>query len=100
MKKINVFDTFKVIKYHDGFIDFDEELLEKLDELLNQIGVAHAFSECRTEDIEKDENSVVIVMYNGEDDTKFFLAYALFIRTYRNATDEMIDEAMKKHLNK
>ena len=97
MKKINVFDMYKVIKDPEGekYRDMDEELLEILDTMLDTYGVPHAFSECRTEDIDKDETSVVTVMYNSEDCTKFTLVYALFVRTYRGADDEMVKDAMK-----
>lgn len=98
MKKVNVFDTYKIIRDRNGFTNFTEELLEKLDEMLDQFGVAHAFCECRNEYIEEDDSSVITVMYNGEDGGKFFLVYALFIRTYRGATDEQIKEAMSRHL--
>ena len=98
MKKVNVFDSYKIIKDREGFADFNEELLEKLDMLLDQVGVDHAFCECRNEEIAADENSVVTVMFNQVDDEKFFLAYALFIRVYRGASDEMIKKAMKKHM--
>ena len=100
MKKVNVFDTYKIIHDSEGFTNFDEELLEKLDMLLDQVGVDHAFCECRHDEILADENCVMTVMYNSEDGEKFFLAYALFIRTFRGATDEIIAEAMKKHLER
>lgn len=100
MKKINVFDTYLIIKDREGITGFNEDLLEKLDNILDQFGVDHAFCECRNEDLIANENSVLTVMYNESDDTKFFLAYALFIQTYRNATDDMIIEAMKKHIER
>ena len=99
MKKINVFDTYQIIRDREGLANFDEELLEKMDAMLDQVGVDHAFAECRNEDIMADEDSVITVMYNREDDMKFFLAYALFLKTYRGGTDEMIDKAMRKHLH-
>ena len=98
MKKVNVFDTYKIIRDKDGFTNFNEDLLEKLDALLDQVGVDHAFCECRNEEIEDDANVVVTVMYNAEDDEKFFLAYALFIRTFRGANDQMVRAAMIRHL--
>lgn len=98
MKKVNVFDTYKIIKDREGFTNFTEDLLEKLDTLLDQVGVDHAFCECRDEEIENDADVVVTVMYNREDDEKFFLAYALFIKTFRGVTDQMIRSAMIRHL--
>ena len=96
--KVNVFDCYKVIKNHEGYVDFDEELLEKFDAMLTQVGIGHAFTECRTEDIDKYEGAVVTVCYNEEDATKFFLAYGLFCQTYRGAESDFIKKAMLKHI--
>lgn len=100
MKLLNVFDCYKIIRNHEELKDVDEELIYKLDEMLDQAGVAHAFMECRSEEIEADDNAVVTVIYNEEDDTKFFLTYALFIKIYRGASDEMINRAMQKRMSK
>ncbi len=94
---VNVFDTYTVIKDSDNHVDFDEDMLEKLDTMLDQVGIAHAWCEPRTEDIEKNENCVVTVMYKGEDEVKFTLTYALFCKTYRDATDEEVRTGMRKY---
>lgn len=98
MKKINVFNAYKVIKDSEKYGDFTEEMLEKLDEMLDEYEVDHAFTECRNEDIEKDVNSTVTVVYNDEDDTKFFMVYALFCMKYRNADADEIKKCMKRHV--
>ena len=98
--KVNVFNMYKIIKDKNGYTDFDEELLEKLDAMLNQVGIAHAFAECRNEELEADENAVVTVMYNEEDDTKFFLTYALFCQTFRGLESEQLKKAMLRHAAK
>lgn len=96
MKKINVFDVYKVIKDSEKYGEFTEEMLEKLDEMLDEYEVDHAFSECRNEDIAKDINSTLTVMYNQKDDTKFFMIYGLFCMKYRNLDAEQMEKTMKK----
>ena len=98
MKKINVFNVYKNIKDSEKYGDFTEEMLEKLDEMLNEYGIDHAFAECRSEDLEADANCTVTVLYNIEDDTKFFMVYALFCMKYRNLEEEEVEKCMKKHV--
>lgn len=98
MKKINVFDTYKNIKDSEKYGDFTEEMLEKLDDMLDEYGIAHSFSLCRNEDLDADINNSITVMYNSDDHTKFFMVYALFCMKYRNLEAEKVEEAMKKHV--
>lgn len=99
MKKLNVFDTYKNMKDSEKYGFVTEEMLEKLDAMLDEYDVAHAFSLCRDEDIEADGTCSVTVMYNSEDNTKFVLVYALFCMKYRNVEADLIEKALEKHVN-
>lgn len=98
--KLNVFDTYLVIKDTENAADMTDALLEKFDEMLTAAGVDHAFTECGDNDFDKYAGAYCRVFYNESDDTKFSLTYLLFSSAHRGVSDELINKAMAKHLAK
>lgn len=93
-------DTMKHIKENENYL-VEEGMIEKLDKMLTEYGVQHFFSL----PIETDENGcakdgyVLEVFYDSKDDLTFTLVYALWAKTIRNATDEMIWNGFKEIVN-
>lgn len=94
--QVNVFDRYVVIKDRDGHPYMDESLVERLDEMLNTYGVAHAFSLPREKSIEDFPEAAIEVAYNFCDEITFSLVYMLFSKVYRGETDEGIAKSMRK----
>lgn len=94
--QVNVFDRYIVIKDHDGRPYMDESLVERLDEMFNTYGVAHAFSLPREKSIEDFPGAAIEVSYNSCDEMAFSLVYMLFGKAYRDTSDDEIAKSMMK----
>lgn len=75
-----------------------EGMIEKLDEMLTEYGVQHFFTLPidATDGIANNDDDYLNVFYDSKDEMTFNLVYMLWVKTIRNATDEMIETAMKK----
>lgn len=75
-----------------------EGMIEKLDEMLTEYGVQHFFTLPidATDGIANNDDDYLNVFYDSKDKMTFNLVYMLWVKTVRNATDEMIETAMKK----
>ena len=70
--------------------------LEVFDEMLNMYGVDHIFMELTEEEMDKNDEYVLKVVYLSEAEMTFDLVVLLFAKTVLNRTDEQIKTAMKK----
>ena len=72
------------------------EKIEVLDEMLTQYGVDHSFMYATANQMEKDEDVELNVLYMEEDEITFDLVVMLFCKTALKKSDEEIKNAMKK----
>lgn len=89
-------DMYHNIKDTEEF-PLEDGMVERLDEMLTEYKVDHFFSLPHPSDIDKDETASLMVGYDSKDDVTFFLVYALWLKSVRNAPDEMINKAMLRH---
>ena len=73
-----------------------EEMVEKLDEMLNQYNVQHFFSEPMNENEDDEIDNVLAIFYEDKDRQTFYLVYMLWCKTVRNIEEQKIWKAMKK----
>lgn len=97
MTNLFIADRTKVIKDTDNY-PINEGMIEKLDEMLTENGIQHFFTLPidATDGIANNDEDCLNVFYDSKDEMAFFLTYALWIKTYRGADDEMIKKAMQK----
>ena len=70
--------------------------LEVFDEMLNMYGVDHIFMELTDEEMAKNDEYVLKVVYLAEEEMTFDLVVLLFAKTVLNRSDEQIKTAMRK----
>ena len=70
--------------------------LEVFDEMLNMYGVDHIFMELTDEEMAKNDEYVLKVVYLSEEEMTFDLVVLLFAKTVLNRSDEQIKTAMRK----
>lgn len=80
---ITVFDELIIIYNKDGHPDMDEENLTKLDRMLNEYNIKHAFA-----------------LPTEKDSLEVELIYTLFSRLYRSAKDETVAKTLIKVANR
>lgn len=98
---VKIFDRYINIKNREEFEDCTEEMLEKLDQMLNEYGIAHAFTLAGADEIEAINSKdgleyCVTLMYEEEDELTCELVFTLWARYYRKAPDTTIKKAMYK----
>lgn len=93
--KLNVFDHYQIIQDTEEH-PFDMGLLEKLDEMLNIYGVAHAFTIPHQETLDEKPDACIEVDYCEDDHMTFSLVYALFCKTCRKITDRKLAGALER----
>lgn len=92
-----------MLKVYDMSTKFHGETaenIEKLDEMLTQYGVDHAFMLPTPQDIEEDEEIEGRVLYTEDDEITFDLVVMLFCKTVLNKSDDEIKEAMRSITSK
>lgn len=70
------------------------ELVDKLDEMLNQYNVAHAFVLPSDSQIAEFPEACLALSYEVKDRMTVALAYSLFCKVYRKADDELLAKAL------
>lgn len=97
---LKIFDRYINIKNREGIEDCTMELVEKLDQMLTEYGVAHAFSLASKEEIDTINDTAdeycVTLMYEEEDEITLGIVYTLWARVYRKASDEKVRKAMSR----
>lgn len=97
---LKIFDRYVNIKNRDDLEDCTMELVEKLDQMLTEYGVEHAFSLASKEEIDTINDTVaeycVTLLYEEKDEMTFSLVYTLWARVYRKAPDEKIRKVMSR----
>lgn len=97
---LKIFDRYVNIKNRDDLEDCTMELVEKLDQMLTEYGVEHAFSLASKEEIDTINDTgaeyCVTLMYEEKDEMTFSLVYTLWARVYRKAPDEKIRKVMSR----
>lgn len=97
---LKIFDKYVNIKNRDDLEDCTMELVEKLDQMLTEYGVVHAFSLATKEEIDTINDTgveyCVTLMYEEKDEMTFSLVYTLWARVYRKAPDEKIRKVMSR----
>lgn len=95
---VTIFDRYFNIKNRERFEDCTKEKLEKLSFMLKASGVDHAFCFTTEEEIKQiNDNGAeycVTLMYEEEKEVTCELVYMLWMKLYRNASDEDIKKAM------
>lgn len=86
----------------NGLKDVTEELLDNLDRMLTDCGIAHSFFLMTLSEIDKihkrnpDSKYFCSLMYQEEDEVTVELVYALWTKLYRGASDEAIRNVFSK----
>lgn len=97
---LKIFDRHLNIKNSDDLKDCTMDLVEKLDGMLTEYGVEHAFCLASKEEVDSinstDSEYCVSVIYDKEDEMTFNLVYALWFRVYRKASTEKIRKALSR----
>lgn len=80
--------------------DFSQPV-EKLDEMLNQYGIAHCFTLPSIDEIENDPKPLICNMYYlAEQNLELTLVVGLFIKLYSNKDNQEILNAIVKSNNR
>lgn len=89
MKNLFIADTYHTIKETEECPATDE-MIDKLDEMLNEYGVRHYFSlPTADEDGYAKDGEVLNVFYDAsEDDLTWHLVYALWLKAVRGYKDD------------
>lgn len=103
---VKIFDRYTNIKNREGMQDCTEEMLDILDKMLTEYGVAHAFTLAGADEIKAIEEAgfeyCCSLMYEEADEITCELVYTLWNKVYRKAKDDTIKTAMyrmgKKHM--
>lgn len=83
--------------YLTGALDMTEALLEKLDEMLNQYNLPHAFTLPFFDGSDPDpDNAVVRMFYREEDEMTVELVYCLFSHLHRHVPGAKIYQGFAK----
>jgi hypothetical protein len=88
-----VFDTYLVLHNKEGVRNIDE-VLDKLDEMLDTYGIEHSFTLPHGACLEKHPTAVMALNYKGEDNMALSLVYALFSKIYRGADDYRLGKVL------
>lgn len=99
---MKIYDRYVVIKDYDDdprIQDVGEGMLEKLDEMLTEYNISHAFTYPMYEDQGQGndtDEAVARVIYCTEDEMNFELVYCLWASIYRNMPREKILKCFAK----
>lgn len=90
-------DVTKTIRSTENH-PIEDGMIEKLDEMLTEYGVQHFFTLPidSTDGIANNDDDYLNVFYDSKDEMTFDLVYMLWMKSVRNASDEMIKKAMSK----
>lgn len=96
-KLLFVADTTKAIKDTDEY-PVTEEMIDKLDNMLNEYGVTHFFTLPidSTDGVANDAEDLLNVFYDSKDDLLFNLVYALWCKAIRRVKDEKLYKALSR----
>lgn len=96
-----VADTTKTIKDTDKH-PVTEEMIEKLDAMLNEYGITHFFTLPinSTDGIANNDEDYLNVFYDSKDSLSFNLVYALWCKVTKRVEDELIYKALEMMIAK
>lgn len=96
---IKVFDERITMKDKDNYASV-YSTVDKLDEMLNAHNIPHAFVLPLAEEIERNPEYTMCLMYETENSMEVSLIYALFCKLYRGLENENIATALSKIANR
>ena len=93
---MKIFDMMHVVRSEYEGIEVTEEMYVKLDEMLTEYGVDHAFRLPKPNEFDDSENAEMVCMYLEDDDTAYDLVFLLWTHKVVGMSDGKIGKAAAK----